>query len=130
MKLETFEDIPIWKLSLKITKLIYDISATGNFIKDYGLKDQIRRAVVSISSNIVEWFEKNNNNEFVRYLRIAKWSCWETRNQIYIALIVGYITNDDFNAINTMLLELWKQIWGFIQYLEWCKKAKKSARPL
>ena len=127
MKLETFEDIPIWKLSLKITKLIYDVSATEKFAKDYWLKDQIRRAVVSISSNIVEWFEKNNNNEFVRYLRIAKWSCWETRNQVYIALVVGYITNVDFDNINKILLELWKQIWGFIQYLEWCKKAKKSA---
>jgi len=127
MKLETFEEIPIWRLALKITKLIYDISATEKFSKDFWLRDQIRRAVVSISSNIVEWFEKNNNNEFVRYLRIAKWSCWETRNQIYIALVVGYIANKDFEAINTMLLELWKQIWGFIQYLEWCKKIKKSA---
>jgi len=125
MKLETFEDIPIWKLSLKITKLIYDVSATEKFAKDYWLKDQIRRAVVSISSNIVEWFEKNNNNEFVRYLRIAKWSCWETRNQVYIALVVGYITNVDFDNINKILLELWKQIWGFIQYLEWCKKSEE-----
>ena len=72
MKLETFEDIPIWKLSLKITKLIYDISAKEQFTKDFWLKSQIRRAVISISSNIVEWFKKNNNNEFVRYLRIAK----------------------------------------------------------
>ena len=127
MKLETFEEIPIRKLSLKITKLIYDASATEKFTKDYWLKDQIRRAVVSISSNIVEWFEKNNNNEFVRYLRIAKWSCWETRNQTYIALVVGYITKETFDNINKMLLELWKQIWWFIQYLEWCKKAKKSA---
>ncbi len=127
MKLETFEDIPIWKLSLKITKLIYDISAKEQFTKDFWLKNQIRRAVISISSNIFEWFEKNNNNEFVRYLRIAKWSCWETRNQTYIALVVGYITNEDFDTVNKTLLELWKQIWWFIQYLEWCKKTKKSA---
>ena len=79
MKITKFEDINIWKLSLKITKLIYDISSQWKFSKDYWLKDQIRRAVVSISSNIVEWFEKNNNNEFVRYLRISKWSCLRSK---------------------------------------------------
>ncbi len=125
MKIENFEDIPVRKLALKITKLIYDISSTEKFTKDYWLKDQIRRAVVSISSNIVEWFEKNNNNEFVRYLRIAKWSCWETRNQAHIALVVWYINKKDFDEINNLLLDTWKQIWWFIKYLEELKKAKQ-----
>lgn len=75
MQIKQFEDLPIWKLSLAITKKIYDISAKEKFSKDFWLRDQIRRSVVSISSNIVEWYEKNNNNEFVRFLRIAKWSC-------------------------------------------------------
>ena len=79
MKITKFEDINIWKLALKITKIIYDISSQWKFSKDYWLKDQIRRATVSISSNIVEWFEKNNNNEFVRYLRISKWSCLRSK---------------------------------------------------
>ncbi|MFA6255625.1 MAG: four helix bundle protein [Candidatus Absconditabacterales bacterium] len=132
MKIEKFEDIPVWKLALKITKLIYDISSTERFTKDYGLKDQIRRAVVSISSNIVEGFEKNNNNELVRYLKIAKGSCGETRNQAYIAFVVGYINQKDFDEINNLLLETGKQIGGFIKYLEDLKKqqnltTKKSA---
>ncbi len=125
MKIEKFEDIPIRKLSLKITKLIYDYSAKEIFSKDRGLKDQIRRAVVSISSNIVEWFEKNNNNEFIRYLRIAKGSCGETRNQVYVALTVEYITEKEFEVINELLLNLWKQIGWFIKYLEEMKKTKK-----
>ncbi|MCX6824626.1 MAG: four helix bundle protein [candidate division SR1 bacterium] len=130
MKIEKFEDIPVWKLALKITKLIYDTSSTEKFSKDYGLKDQIRRAVVSISSNIVEGFEKNNNNELVRYLKIAKGSCGETRNQVYIALVVGYINQKDFDEINNLLLETGKQIGGFVKYLEELKKnltTKKSA---
>jgi len=127
MKIENFEDIPVRKLALKITKLIYDISSTEKFTKDYWLKDQIRRAVVSISSNIVEWFEKNNNNELVRYLKIAKWSCWETRNQAYIALVVWYINKKDFDEINNLLLETWKQIGWFIKYLEELKKQKNSS---
>lgn len=91
MKIQKFEELNIWKLSLLITKDIYDLTSKGNFSKDYGLRDQIRRAVVSISSNIVEGFEKNNNNEFVRFLKIAKGSAGEVRNQLYIALAINYI---------------------------------------
>jgi len=72
--------LKIWKLSLYITKLVYDITAKKEFT-DYFLKDQMRRAVVSISSNIVEGTEKSNNNELIRYLKIAKGSAGELRNQ-------------------------------------------------
>ncbi len=72
MKITKFEELNIWKLSLKITKSIYDLTSKKEFVREFGLKDQIRRAVVSISSNIVEGFEKNNNNEFIRYLKINK----------------------------------------------------------
>lgn len=117
MLIKTFEELPIWKLSLKITKEIYDITFTGKFARDFGLRDQLRRAVVSISSNIVEGFEKNNNNEFVRFLRIAKGSVGEVRNQLYIALAISYITNDEFKKLNSELQELGRQIDGFIYYL-------------
>jgi four helix bundle protein len=72
MLIQKFEDLPIWRLALKITKLVYDISAKEKFAKDFGLRDQIRRSTVSISSNIVEGYEKSNNNEFMRFLKIAK----------------------------------------------------------
>jgi four helix bundle protein len=103
MKIQKFEELNIWKLSLEITKNIYDLTAKGNFSKDYGLRDQIRRATVSVSSNIVEGFEKNNNNEFVRFLKIAKGSAGEVRNQLYIALVVNYINQKEFNDLNTKL---------------------------
>ena len=125
MKIEKFEDLNIWKLALKITKLVYDISANSSFAKDFGLKDQIRRAIISVSANIVEGFEKNNNNEFVRFLKIAKGSTGETRNHLYIALCVGYINKDQFEEINNDLLVLIKQIGKFIVYLEEIKKEKK-----
>ena len=117
MKIIKFEELNIWKLSLRITKLIYDISVNKYFIRDFGLKDQIRRAVVSISSNIVEGFEKSNNNEFVRYLKIAKGSVGEVRNQLYIALTISYISSESFNRLNTDLEKLGGQIGGFISYL-------------
>ncbi len=128
MKITKFEDLNIWKLSLKITKLIYDISADKYFIKDFGLKDQIRRAAVSISSNIVEGFEKNNNNEFIRYLKIAKGSIGEVRNQLFISKEVNYISVIEFNNINKLLLDLANQTGSFISYLEKTRKLSKLAK--
>ena len=95
--IKKFEDLKVWKLSLEITKEIYDLSFKPNFKNDFSLRDQIRRAVISISSNIVEGFEKNNNNEFVRFLKISKGSVGEVRNQLYIALSIGYISQNEFD---------------------------------
>ena len=128
MRITKFEDLNIWKLSLRITKLIYDISANKYFVRDFGLKDQIRRAVVSISSNIVEGFEKNNNNEFIRYLKIAKGSIGEVRNQLIIAKEINYISLIEFDNINKLLLDLTNQTGSFISYLEKTRKLSKLAK--
>jgi four helix bundle protein len=125
MKIQRFEDLKIWKLSLKITKDIYDLTNKKEFSKDFSLKDQIRRAIISISSNIVEGFEKNNNNEFIRFLKIAKGSVGEVRNQLYIALAVNYISEQEFDKINKELEDLANQIGGFIVYLENKRKNKE-----
>ena len=118
MKIQKFEDLNIWKESLKITKEIYDFTAKEKFSKDFGLRDQIRRAIISVSSNIVEGFEKNNNNEFVRFLKIAKGSSGEVRNQLYIALAINYIDKKEFDNINVKLEDVANQIGGFIVYLQ------------
>lgn len=118
MKINRFEDLEIWKLSLKITKYIYDLTSKIEFSKDFELKNQTRKSVISISSNIVEGFEKNNNNEFIRFLQISKGSCGELRNQLYIALAVKYINQGEFNKVNDMLLELSRKIGKFISYLK------------
>lgn len=125
MKIVKFEDLAIWKLSLKITKNIYDITAKKEFIKDFALVNQLRRAIVAVSSNIVEGFEKNNNNEFGRYLRIAKGSVGEVRNQLYICREVGYITDSEFQQVSSELIQLANQLGGFIHYLT-KKKANKE----
>lgn len=67
------------------------------FNKDFKLRDQVRGAIISVSSNIVEGFEKNNNNEFIRFFKIAKGSVGEVRNQLFIALAVGYISQAQFD---------------------------------
>ena len=125
MKIKKFEDLPIWQLALKVTKEIYDLTNKKEFSKDFSLRDQIRRAIISASSNIVEGFEKNNNNEFIRFLKIAKGSVGEVRNQLYIALAVNYITDQEFDKINKELEDLANQIGGFIVYLEKKRKSKE-----
>ena len=125
MKITKFEDLKIWKLSLKGTKTIYDLTSKGKFSKDFGLRDQIRRAIISVSSNIVEGFEKNNNNEFVRFLKISKGSLGEVRNQLYIALAVNYITKSEFDILNKELIDLSNQIGSFINYLVTKRKNKE-----
>jgi len=126
MKIKRFEELKIWKLALEITKEIYDLTNKKKFSKDFKLRDQIRSAIISVSSNIVEGFEKNNNNEFIRFLKIAKGSTGEVRNQLYIALIVGYINQKEFNKVNKELENLANQIGKLISYLEKFRKQRKK----
>ena len=125
MKINRFEDLEIWKRALKVTKEIYDLISEKKFSRDFALVDQIKRAIISVSSNIVEGFEKNNNNEFIRFLKIAKGSVGEVRNQLYIALVIGYISQQAFNQINQELEDLAGQIGGFIIYLDSKRKNKE-----
>jgi len=117
MRITKFEELKIWKLALKITKEVYDLTSKKEFSKDFKLRDQIRGAIISVSSNIVEGFEKNNN-EFIRFLKIAKGSAGETRNQLYIALVVNYISQEEFNKTNKGLEDLANQIGKLISYLK------------
>ena len=121
MKIRKFEDLPIWKKALKLTREIYDLTNQSKFNKDFKLRDQIRGAVISISSNIVEGFEKNNNNEFIRFLKIAKGSTGEVRNQLYVALSIDYVTQTEFDQANKEFEDLAGQIGGFIVYLQKCR---------
>ncbi len=125
MKINRFEDLPVWKLAIKITKDIYDLTSKMKFNHDFELKNQMRSAVVSISSNIVEGFEKSNNNEFIRFLKISKGSAGELRNQLYVSLTIKYIDNIEFNANNGNLLNISGQIGGLINYLSQKKRSKE-----
>ena len=79
-KIKKFEDIESWKRARKLANQIYKVSSTGKFDRDFGLKDQMRRASVSILSNIAEGFERGGDNEFLQFLAVAKGSCGEARS--------------------------------------------------
>jgi four helix bundle protein len=80
--IERFEDIEAWKLARKLTSLIYEVSAARDFSRDFALRDQIRRASISIVSNIAEGFERDGDREFLQFLSVAKGSCGEVRAQL------------------------------------------------
>lgn len=123
-KISKFEDIIAWQKALELSDLIYSHSNKDNFAKDFGLKDQMRRASVSVVSNIAEGFEREGNNQFIYFLLVAKASAGELRAQLYIAKNQKYITIQEFEILNTKVLEVSKTISGFVTYLRSQKKVK------
>lgn len=111
-KVETFEDLVAWQKSRELTKAIYQISNNGEFARDYGLRDQIRRACISVMSNIAEGFERAGRGEFHQFLVIAKGSAAEVRSQLYIALDAKYISDKDFSLLKDSAEEVTRIIGG------------------
>ncbi len=117
MSVKYFEDLAVWKSARDLTSRIYKITGMGEFLKDFGLRDQIRRASVSIMSNIAEGFERGGNQEFTQFLSIAKGSCGEVRSQLYVAIDQGYITKKDFEQLIDDLRKLSIMLNNFMEYL-------------
>ncbi|HEV7644240.1 MAG TPA: four helix bundle protein [Pyrinomonadaceae bacterium] len=116
-KSERFEDLDVWQLAKEVANLTYDITLTGKFSHDYVLRDQVRRASVSIFSNIAEGFERDGNKEFIQFLSISKGSCGELRAQLRFALDRKYITQEEFDLMLSKLISLSVQISKFRTYL-------------
>lgn len=113
-----FEDIEAWKKGRELRKAVYRLSRNGKFSADFALRDQMRRAAISITSNIAEGFERGGNREFIQFLGHSKGSCGEVRDQLYVALDEEYISNTDFDALYKTALETSRLIAGFIKYLQ------------
>jgi four helix bundle protein len=117
-KIRRFEDLEAWKIAREITKDVYRISKNDLFLRDYGLRDQVCRASVSIMSNIAEGFERDGDKEFINFLSIAKGSVGEVRSQLYAALDQNYITEHEFKVIYEKAIENSRIISGLINYLK------------
>ena len=125
MKYKTFEEMPIWIEAVRAAKVIYEITGCSKWSKEFSLKDQIRRAAYSVSSNIAEGFEYDNLNDFVRFLRIAKGSLGEVKSQLYLAEKLGFIGKEEFEKGYNTIGPLGKQLGGFIKYLKQYKDNKE-----
>ncbi|OGU67396.1 MAG: four helix bundle protein [Ignavibacteria bacterium RBG_16_36_9] len=117
MKVKSFEDMQVWQDARVFVKSIYELTSLDNFKKDYGLKDQIQRASVSIMNNISEGFERDNNKEFRNFLGYAKGSAGEVRSMLYVALDLEYISKDEFDKNYSKAVSIITQISNFKKYL-------------
>ncbi|OXA69606.1 four helix bundle protein [Flavobacterium aquidurense] len=116
-KFKSFEEINSWQKSRIFNKRIYLITENSNFKKDFDFVRQIRRASISISSNIAEGFERNTDKEFIYFLYVAKASAGEVRSQLYLAFDLEYIIKEEFEILLESITEISKLLSGFIKYL-------------
>jgi len=114
VKAERFEDIVAWQKAKTLAITVYNLFQN---CKDFGFRDQILRATVSIMNNIAEGFERSTNNEFKHFLFISKGSCGELRSMLYLAKETGKITESDFNDLYSSSMEISKMLSGFIKKL-------------
>lgn len=117
-RIERFEDIEGWKKGRELRKAVYKASKQGEFARDFSLKDQIRRAAQSVTSNIAEGFERGGNREFIQFLSDAKGSCGEVRDQLYTALDESYLTRAEFDELYAHAVETSRLIAGLMNYLQ------------
>lgn len=115
---QRFEDIEAWQKARELTKAIYAMSNDGQFARDFGLRDQIRRASVSIMSNIAEGFGRGGNKEFMQFLSTAKGSASEVQAQLYVAIDAGYINQDQFQKLYSETEATARMIAGLLRYLQ------------
>lgn len=116
--IERFEDIEAWKKARLLVKLVYKETGKGAFAKDFGLRDQIRRAAVSVMSNIAEGFERNSDKEFRQFLYISKGSADEVRSLLYVAMDLNYINKTVCKSLMELVIVVSQKLSGFIKYLD------------
>jgi four helix bundle protein len=112
-----FEEIRVWQKARQTTKRIYEITNEGNFAKDFGLREQIRRSCVSIMANIAEGHGRRSDKEFSNFLNIAHGSAAETQSHLYIACDLNYLKPEDFKQLYDSLDEISKMIMSLTQHL-------------
>ena len=117
-KIKSFEELNSWKESRKFNHFLYKITSNQYFSKDFDLRRQLRRASISVSSNIAEGFERNTDKEFIYFLYISKGSAGEVRSQLYLAYDLEYIDKNEFKKLQKQITDISKMISGLIKYLE------------
>ena len=112
MKIDKFENVISWQKARELSLTIYKLFKTNN---DFGFRDQIHRAVISISNNIAEGFERQSNKELKQFLYITKGSCGEVRSMLYTAIDLGYISSEDHAILENISTDISRLLSGFIK---------------
>ncbi len=122
--IERFEDIQAWQEARVLVKMVYELCSGNRFAHDFGLRDQIQRAAVSIMNNIAEGFDCGSTTEFLRFLGIARRSTVEVQSLAYTALDLKYISQEQFEAVYAQAAKTKGLIGGFMQYLKTYKQTQ------
>lgn len=117
-KVERFEDLQVRQMSHDLSVAIYGLTKVGEFPRDWGLRDQIQRASVSVMSNIAEGFERYSRQEFKQFLSVARGSCAEVRSQIQLAKSLGYVADADCSIVYEKCISLSRAIGGLRSSLD------------
>jgi four helix bundle protein len=125
-----FEEIEAWQTARKLTKQVYELSSEGSFATDFGLRDQMRRASVSIMSNVAEGFESRTSGLFLEFLGRAKGSAGELRAQFYVAGDAGYLTEDQMRKLQDQCEKCSSQLSRLMEYLKRSKRERWNDKPL
>ncbi|WP_322744010.1 four helix bundle protein, partial [Nostoc edaphicum] len=121
-KIETFEDLKVWQKGIDLVKQIYLRTKEGELSRDFGLRDQLRRASVSIPTNIAEGFERYSRKEYLNFLNIAKGSAGEVRSLLRVALEVGYLDQPTYTQLSNQAIELSRMLSNQIQSINQSSK--------
>ncbi|TRZ94628.1 MAG: four helix bundle protein [Dehalococcoidia bacterium] len=122
MKIERFEDIQAWQKARELVNRIYSTTNKGDFAKDCSLKDQLRRASISVMSNISEGYARQTDKEFAQFLYIASGSTAEVQSLLYAVQDLNYISKEEFDNIYELSSEVARLIAGFRKYLQRAQK--------
>jgi four helix bundle protein len=119
-KIESFEDLMVWQKGMEIVKQVYLISREGELCRDFALRDQLRRAAISIPTNIAEGFERSSRKEYVNFLNYAKGSTGELRSLLNVAFDLGYLEPSQYEVLRQAVLELSRYLFNQIKPLRSC----------
>ena len=114
---ESFEELQVWQKARQLVNEVYTVSKNSEFGRDLGLQNQIRRAAVSVMSNVAEGFERGGTGEFVQFLSLAKGSAGEVRSQLYVAHDQGYLSLEEFDQLASLAIDTSRLISGLMSYL-------------
>jgi four helix bundle protein len=111
------EEIQVWQKARQLTKQVYEVTSNGRFAQDYGLRNQVQRASVSIMANIAEGFGRRSDKEFANFLNMAHGSVAEVQSHLYVAMDLSYITQATFSDLNGLLDEIGRMTLVLAQHL-------------
>jgi len=117
-KIESFEDLLAWQKGMEVVKQVYLISRQGELGRDFALRDQLRRAAISIPTNIAEGFERASRKEYLSFLNYAKGSTGEVRSLLNVAAELGYLKPSKYEALRQAVLELSRYLSNQIKSLK------------